>query len=238
MIAIIGAMQEEVDALKSLMEVIKEEKTLEFNFYIGTIGQNEVILMQSGIGKVNAALSTTLLLKSYSIEFIINIGSAGGLKQTQKQGDLMISTSVIHHDVEATGFGYQIGQIPGMPLDYPSNELLLKQTTKIIEELKFKSQIGLIVSGDQFIAKKEQFENIINNFPEALCVDMEAASIAQVAYQFKIPYIIIRSLSDVYNSGNQHLQFNEYIKLASRNSALLCSKLVNSLIFGGYEVEI
>ena len=115
MIGIIGAMEEEVAAILELMQVSQTQVNQGYTFYEGTMNEKPVVLVQGGIGKVNAAVSTTLLLSQYDIHFVINIGSAGGLKLNQNVGDVVVSTGVLHHDVDITAFGRTLGEVPGMP---------------------------------------------------------------------------------------------------------------------------
>jgi len=229
MIGIIGAMQEEVDALLKYMQIVKTVNQVSYTFYVGHINDIEVVVVKGGIGKVNASISTTVLLKSFTISKIINIGSAGGLKEYQRQGDIIISNNVVHHDVDNRGFSYGIGQVPGMPLYYQADEKMMNTAEKIAEENTLRFETGLIASGDSFIYRKDQVEQITTNFDEALCTDMEASSIAQVCFVFTIPFIIIRALSDVFEQGESNLQFKEFIKLASERSAALCVNVIKVL---------
>lgn len=226
MIGIIGAMEEEVESIKEHMVIKKEKQIVDGKFYIGTMKDKEVVLLQGGIGKVNAAICTTLLLTNFDISYIINIGSAGGLQENQEVGDVVISTGVLHHDVDVTAFGREIGQVPGYPTIYEADTKLLASCQSVLHTLQIRSHQGLVVSGDQFIAKEEQVLKIKNAFPRALCSEMEAAAIAQTCYKFNMSFIIMRSLSDVYGKGESAMQFDEYLKIASKNSALICQSLL------------
>ncbi len=229
MIGIIGAMEEEVNALKKLMRIDHVDIKQNYQYNVGKMADKDIVLVQGGIGKVNATISATLLFLNYDIDFVINIGSAGGLKLDQNVGDIVISTKVVHHDVDVTGFGREIGQIPGLPTFYEADNELLNKVLNILKNNHIPSYTGLITSGDQFICKEEQVANIKNNFPDAMCCEMEAASIAQVCYVFQKRFIITRSLSDVSNKGDSSIQFDEYLKKASENSALMCLELVKSI---------
>ena len=226
MIGIIGAMEEEVAALKELITINKENKILDYTFLIGNVDDKEVVLLQGGIGKVNAAVCTTLLLTNYDIDYVITIGSAGGLKQTQEVGDVVISSGVAFHDFDCTAFGRKMGEIPGMPVIFEADKDLIKKAQNILHKNNIKDSIGLIVSGDQFISKLEQTTNITKYFPEALCGEMEAAAVGQVCYKFNTKFIITRSLSDVFGKGNSSIQFDEYLKKASKASAKMCIELI------------
>ncbi len=229
MIGIIGAMEEEVAEIKKLMDIQDEIKHLDFVFYKGFMKNKEIILLQGGIGKVNAAIATTLLLSNYDIDYVINIGSAGGLHLDQNVGDVVISSSVVHHDVDVTAFGRKTGEVPGLPQYFNADKRLLDEIHHILDSFDIKSHIGIIASGDQFISTKQQVTNIKNNFPDAICAEMEAASIAQVCYVFHKRFIITRSLSDVFDKGDSGVQFDEYLKKASYTSAKMCYELVTKL---------
>lgn len=229
MIAIIGAMEEEVAEILKYIDLEEKSEYNGYLFYQGKMNNHDVVLMQSGIGKVNASISTTILFNHFDIDIVLNVGSAGGLKLNQEVGDIVISKYVAHHDVDVTVFGREIGEVPGMPRYFEADPQLLSLTKSIIEKNNYRSHTGLIVSGDQFISKKEQVETILNHFNEAMCSEMEAASIAQVSHVFNKRFIILRSLSDVFNKGDSSIQFDEYLKKASQASAKICYDLVSNL---------
>ncbi|TDM04410.1 5'-methylthioadenosine/adenosylhomocysteine nucleosidase [Macrococcus carouselicus] len=225
MLGIIGAMQEEVEILKNDIEGLEIKKHAHVEVYAGKLYGYDVVLMQSGIGKVNAALTTALLIEHYQPEAIINTGSAGGLGHGLQVGDIVVSRDVLHHDVDATEFGYELGQVPGMPKTYAADSALMTLTEKAISTNNLTARIGLIVSGDSFIGSQEKKEKIIANFPEVLAVEMEAAAVAQVCYQCGTPFIITRAVSDLAN-GEAGMTFEEFLKVACVSS----SKIVKSLI--------
>lgn len=229
MIGIIGAMEQEVKALLDLMENVSTETRLNYVFHIGTIAKKDCVLVQGGIGKVNAAVSATLLLEYYNIENLINIGSAGGLLIEEEVGDVVISTEVAYHDFDCTPFNYNFGQVPQMPATFSANDRLIGLVEKVLGENQMRHHQGLIVSGDQFIAREEQVSFIKSNFPEALCADMEATAIAQVCFTYKVPFIITRSLSDIFGKGNNEVSFDKYLEKASSASAKMCYKLIELL---------
>lgn len=225
MIGIIGAMQEEVEILKNDIEQMEAVKIAHVEAYIGRLYGQDVVLMQSGIGKVNAALTACVLIEHYHPDYIINTGSAGGLGVGLQIGDIVVSDAVLHHDVNATAFGYDIGQVPGMPKSYIADESLMTLTKQAILENNLVAHCGLIVSGDSFIAGEDQKRQIIAHFPESLAVEMEAAAIGQVCYQYNVPFIITRAISDLA-SGEASMTFDEFLKVACVSS----SKIVKSLI--------
>ncbi len=229
MIAIIGAMQEEVNEVLKLIHVNSNEEICGYTFTKGTYEGKEIVVLKSGIGKVNAAVSTTLLLDHYAIDYVINVGTAGGLHIEQNPFDVVISTGVAHHDVDVRVFDYKYGQVPGMPYIYECDVRLINEVKRIVGNLNLTYQLGLIVSGDQFISTDKQVSNIKEYFSDALCAEMEAGAIAQVCYQFKKPFIITRSLSDVFGKGDNSIQFDQYLEKASKSSATMCLELVKSL---------
>ena len=210
MIGIIGAMEEEVKALLDKTEDIHENKILDCVFYEGKIDNKQVVILQGGIGKVNSAICVTLLLTNYDIEYVINIGSAGGLKDYQNVGDVVISSHVSYHDVDLTAFGRPMGELPELPVFIPADENLVNKAKDILHKMNIHENVGLIVSGDQFIAQEGQVSKIKKDFPNALCSEMEASAVGHTCYKFGVPFIITRSLSDVYGHGESSMQFDEF----------------------------
>ena len=172
----------------------------------------EVVLLRSGIGKVNAAMSTTILLDKYTPDFVINTGSAGGTDESLNVGDIVISTEVRHHDVDVTAFDYEYGQVPQLPPAFLADEGLIKIAEEGAKELQDVQVVqGLIASGDTFVNELHVVENIRGKFTVVKAVEMEAAAIAQVCYQFGVPFVIIRSLSDIAGKES-NITFDQYLK--------------------------
>ena len=228
MIGIIGAMEEEVTILKRKLNDMNEINIAHVKFYVGKLNHKEVVLTQSGIGKVNASISTTLLIEKFNPEVVINTGSAGALDQTLSIGDILVSNHVLYHDANATAFGYEYGQIPQMPKTYTTDPTLLKKTMHVLEQQQLNGKVGMIVSGDSFIGSSEQRQKIKQQFSEAMAVEMEATAIAQTCYQFKVPFIVIRAVSDLAN-GKADISFEEFLDKAALSSSETVSLLVESL---------
>ncbi|MEQ6099974.1 5'-methylthioadenosine/S-adenosylhomocysteine nucleosidase [Staphylococcus saccharolyticus] len=228
MIGITGAMEEEVTILKDKIVDLSEINVAHVKFYSGTLNNKEVVLTQSGIGKVNAAISTTLLIEKFSPNVIINTGSAGALDETLSVGDVLVSNAVTYHDANATAFGYELGQIPQMPKVYKSSSKLLDKTMQILELQDLNGKVGLIVSGDSFIGTTKQRQTIKSQFPEAMAVEMEATAIAQTCYQFKVPFIVTRAVSDLAN-GEAEMSFEEFLGNAAVSSSQTVEWLVKSI---------
>jgi adenosylhomocysteine nucleosidase len=225
MIAIIGAMDEEVAAIKKEINQLKENVIANIRFFEGTIHQKAVVLLQSGIGKVNASVSTTILFEHYPIEYVINIGTAGGIKQDCEVLDLVISTQVAYHDVNVTAFNYEWGQVPQLPLYFKSDSSLIDKAIPLLENDGVSYHLGLIVSGDQFIQNETQTHAIKAHFNEAVAVEMEAAAIAHVCHLYQKPFIIMRSLSDIAGKAS-NVSFDEYLEQASIQSSRLVKQLI------------
>ncbi|GEL77507.1 5'-methylthioadenosine/adenosylhomocysteine nucleosidase [Tenuibacillus multivorans] len=224
---IIGAMEEEIQWLLSKMDVQQEYNIANRKFYEGKIADQEVVLLQSGIGKVNAALTTAILHETFKPDFVINTGSAGGTDPNLNVGDIVVGYKIVHHDADATAFGYEYGQIPQMPKHFQSNDDLIKVSKKAIQQVDDSIQVveGMIGTGDSFMSDHKRVSNVLERIPEVKALEMEAAAIAQVSYQYDTPFIIIRSLSDIAGRDSD-VSFEQYLEKAAKNSANL---IVNML---------
>lgn len=227
-IGIIGAMEQEVELLKNQLERCEKWEEAGAVFYEGEIGEHEVIVVQSGIGKVLAALTTTLLISHYEVEVVVNTGSAGGIGAGLKIGDLVIADKVAYHDVDVTAFNYEYGQMAGMPLYYECADDLVAIAQKVAEKVDYRVHTGTIVSGDTFVHHPSQVSKIKEHFPEALANEMESTAIGQVAYQFQVPFVIIRVLSDTADEQASQ-DFDAFIKEAGKKSAQFVVELVQSI---------
>jgi len=228
-IAIIGAMEEEVTYLRDKIDGRTQETVAGCEFTFGRMHCADVILLRSGIGKVNAAMSTTILLEKYKPDYIINTGSAGGFNPSLNVGDVVISTEVRHHDVDVTAFGYEYGQVPQLPAAFLADEKLITAAEEAAKELdNFQVVKGLIATGDSFMEDQERVNYIRTKFDNLQAVEMEAAAVAQVAHQFGIPFVIIRSLSDIAGKQSE-ISFDQFIDQAARHSSALVMKMILAL---------
>lgn len=229
-IGIIGAMDEEVQQLKEQLDPCQETRMAGSSFYQGTFAGQEIILLQSGIGKVNAALGTTILLNDFQPDVVINTGSAGGFNKELDVGDIVISTEVRYHDVDATGFGYEYGQVPKMPAAYKADEQLMKLAEYTAEKATNAHHIaqGLIATGDSFMSDPERAQFVTSKFPDLQAADMEAGAIAQVCHRFETPFVVIRALSDTAD-GEAPASFQEFLQTAATNSAALILTMIKEL---------
>ncbi|MCH1627393.1 5'-methylthioadenosine/S-adenosylhomocysteine nucleosidase [Fredinandcohnia quinoae] len=228
-VAIIGAMDEEVTILREMIENKEEITIAGCEFYSGTLNTQEVILLKSGIGKVNAAMSTAILLQQFNPDYVINTGSAGGYLESLNVGDIVISTEVRHHDVDVTIFDYEYGQVPGMPAAFTSNERLIELAEKSAKEISDMQIVkGLIVTGDSFMNDPDRVEFVRGKFKDLNAVEMEAAAIAQVCHQFETPFVVIRALSDIAGKES-NISFDQFLETAAVNSSKLVVKLVEEI---------
>ena len=227
-IAIIGAMEEEVALLRDAMEVEEVRTIAHVEFTKGKLNHREVVLLKSGIGKVNVAIATTLLFEHYNIDYVINTGSAGGLHEEANIGDVVISTGTLYHDVDVTGFNYAYGQVPGMPAIYESNVSLVKKVESILDKIGKNYWLGTIGTGDSFINRLDQMELIKKNCPSVIAIEMEAAAVAQVCHHYEKPFIIVRALSDIAGKES-HSSFNEFLTVAAKESSEMVSELVSMI---------
>ena len=198
MIGIIGAMEEEVAALKSEMADAKVTEFASMTFYKGTLCGKDTVVVRSGIGKVNAAICAQILVDKFGVDTLINTGIAGSLKAEINIGDIVVSTDAIQHDMDATGFGYEPGVIPRMPVScFEADKRLVKAAEDACKEAVPEVGVfaGRIVSGDQFISDRQVKNRITAQFG-GMCTEMEGAAIAQAAYLNSIPFVIIRAISD------------------------------------------
>lgn len=198
MIGIIGAMDEEVEQIVSAMNVERVEEKAGMKFCCGTLSGKDTVIVRSGIGKVNAAVCTQILCDDFNVTAVINTGIAGSLDAAIDIGDIVLSSDVLHHDMDATGFGYPLGQIPRMDtLSFKADAELIKTAEECCraELPNVGVHVGRVVSGDQFISDKAVKERIISNFG-GMCTEMEGAAIAQTAYVNEVPFLIVRAISD------------------------------------------
>ncbi|API89163.1 5'-methylthioadenosine/S-adenosylhomocysteine nucleosidase [Marinilactibacillus sp. 15R] len=227
-IGIIAAMEQEVNILVDKLKDKTVSTVANQTFYNGIIDKAEVVLVQSGIGKVNAAIATTLLIEKYNAEVVINTGSAGGIGKELKIGDLVVSTELSYNDADARIFGYDFGQIPQMPSRYKADSDLIDNVSKAADKMNWLINKGLIVTGDSFIANSDKISDIKGNFPEALVTEMEGAAVAQTCYQFGVPVVVVRALSDT-SDEKASVSFEEFIEQAGKKSAEMVLNFLKDL---------
>ncbi len=228
-IGIIGAMEQEVSILKQALCGCIEEKRGGCTFYHGQIEGIDIVLLQSGIGKVAAAVGTTILLSQFTPDIIINTGSAGGFDKNLNLGDIVVSTEVRHHDADVTAFGYEMGQMAGQPAAFKADEELIKIAEQAIAMKQEQNSVrGLICTGDAFVCSDEKKAYIRQYFPSVIAVEMEAAAIAQTCYQFGVPFVVVRAISDVADKASP-MSFDEFLPLAAQSSSEMVFNMIERL---------
>jgi adenosylhomocysteine nucleosidase len=231
---IIGAMEPEVAILKDQLENCIVTEYASFTFYEGTLAGSDVVIVQSGIGKVAAALATAFLINKYSPDYIVNTGSAGGFDPSLKVGDIVISNEVRYHDVDVTAFGYEIGQLPSNPPAYIPHNTLIEAAQAGVYELNQNSDediqtlLGLITTGDIFMTADADIAKARKNFPTMAAVEMEGAAIAHTCHQLNTPFVIIRSMSDIAGKESP-ASFEAYLETASVNSSQLVLNMLHAM---------
>jgi len=228
-IAVIGAMEEEVELLRAAISNPKTTVIANSEYTEGTYEGKDLVLLKSGIGKVNAGMSTTILLHEFKPDVVINTGSAGGYDENLEVGAIVISDEVRHHDVDATIFGYEIGQVPQMPAAFKSDAKLMAAAEAAVNKIgEHQAATGLITTGDSFMNDPVRVENVRKQFPTMKAVEMEAAAVAQVCHQFNTPFVVIRALSDI--AGKQSdVSFEEFLPVAAKHSTQIVLETIKSL---------
>ncbi|UQS82716.1 5'-methylthioadenosine/adenosylhomocysteine nucleosidase [Bombilactobacillus folatiphilus] len=216
-IGVIVPMEEELGLLTNSLNNVSCEQIAGIKLWLGCYKNHQVVVAQCGIGKVQAAMVTTLLCSNYQIDILINTGSAGGIGEGLNVGDVVVSKQVAYHDVDVTASDYPKGQLPQQPLYFKADDRLVEQIVDAGHTVGQDSKVGLIVSGDQFIGSQQQKQQILADFPDALTVEMEGAAVGQVATQFSIPFVIIRSMSDV-GDDQASVSFDEFVRDAGERS--------------------
>ncbi len=218
-IGIIAAMTEEVAAIEKLMEDIKINNIYELTFIEGKIHNKNIVLVQCGVGKVNAARTTQILIDNYKLDYIINVGTAGGLKEDIEIGDVVIADKLVQHDFDITAGGHEKGYISHLGKYFYSNKDLINKTENVMESLdeNFNTFIGTIATGDIFVQDVDVKNKIKEEF-EPACTEMEGAAIAQVCTLDNMPFVVIRAISDKPN-GNNGIDFETYLEMACERYA-------------------
>ncbi len=223
-IAVIGAMECEIDAIKKEMSDLKEENYADLKIFTGTINGKIIVLSQSGVGKVNAALNTQYIIDTYKPDIIVNTGVAGGIADGLDVGDIVIGTYLVQHDFDVTALGYAKGYMctgveKNKPTKYYCNEQLIKRFQTSLEQniSVQKIHLGIIASGDKFVSGKE-IKKEINEYFGAIAVEMEGCAIAQVATRNNVPFVVTRAISDLADGKTAEYQ-NEFERKMSELSA-------------------
>ena len=227
MIGIIFAMKEELDEFLKLVNNIEEKKIFDLTFYECSLENKKLVLVESGVGKVNAARTTQVLIDKMNVDFIFNIGVAGSVSSDVNVLDIVIGTRQVQHDFDITAFDHEKGYIPNVGVYISSNDSLLDLARSIKVDANIHE--GVIASGDIFVTNPEMSRKIFTKF-NALAVEMEGASIAQVCYLCNIPYLVIRSISDSPNvNDNNKLTYEEFLEKSSKIVSEYLEKIIKSI---------
>lgn len=228
-IGIIGAMQEEIDTLIKMLENVEIKSISHLKFYIGTYNNIQVMVVRCGVGKVNAAMCTQILIDNFDPDFVINIGVAGAVSDEVNIGDIVLSTYLVEHDFDCTAFGYEKGVIPRLESSkFFADDQLLKlaeQSKNILSDINFFN--GVIVSGDVFVSSRTMKDDLYIRYG-AMCTEMEGASIAHVCYLNLKPFLVIRSVSDKAD-GNAPVNFNEFVLKSAENSKIFIQEMIKNM---------
>ena len=216
-IAILGAMREEIEPLLPKVENLKKEEYANNIFYTGTLSGKEIGLAYSKIGKVNAALTATLLIEKYGCKKLLFSGVAGGINESLKIGDLIVADKLVQHDVDITVFGHAWGFIPESGDFVESDKELNEIASKVAEKLGIKLIRGTIATGDQFIASEEKKEWIKNTY-KADALEMEGASVGYVCKCLGVPFFVLRAISDTADM-DAGFSFEEFLVSSAKVSA-------------------
>lgn len=224
---IITAMKEEMQEIEKIMREIEKQKIYELTFIKGKINQNDVVLVEAGVGKVNAARTTQILIDNFKVDIVINVGSAGSANDELEIGDIVIGEKIVQHDFDITAFGHPKGFIGNVGQFLESDKKLINEFEKIAlnqKENEFNIKIGTVASGDIFCTDIRMKNKIREKF-NADAIEMEGAAIAQVCKLDKVPFIIIRSISDKPN-GNNNVTFDKFLEKASKRCAQILKKVI------------
>ncbi len=225
MIGIVAAMDVEVQAIMDLCEITQEKAIGHVVFHYGKLASKDVVICKSGVGKVGAAMVTTILCLHHSLDALINIGTAGGLKDCQQVLDIVISKDALQADFDTSA----LDGPEGLGLRFHADEKLVKTAQEAAKENHVRYHVGTIASQDLFMSRKDDFDKLMKNFPDSICSEMEAGALAQVATSFQVPFVILRSLSDVALHHDNSMEFSTYVKYASKQSSLMVRSFVEKL---------
>ncbi|HGD1023278.1 TPA: 5'-methylthioadenosine/adenosylhomocysteine nucleosidase [Streptococcus agalactiae] len=227
-IGIIAAMEEELKLLVENLEDKSQETVLSNVYYSGRYGEHELVLVQSGVGKVMSAMSVAILVESFKVDAIINTGSAGAVATGLNVGDVVVADTLVYHDVDLTAFGYDYGQMSMQPLYFHSDKTFVSTFEAVLSKEEMISKVGLIATGDSFIAGQEKIDVIKGHFPHVLAVEMEGAAIAQAAQATGKPFVVVRAMSDTA-AHDANITFDEFIIEAGKRSAQVLMAFLKAL---------
>ena len=227
-LGIIGAMELEVETLQKQLQDAKTTQKAGSTFYEGILEGMPVVIVQCGIGTVNAALCVQVLCDCFGVTSVVNTGIAGSLCADLDIGDLVISRDAMYHDFDCCAFGYPVGKVPGMPVTFEADPALMELARAAAERVNpGHTKLGRVASGDQFVCEKAKKEHIIA-VTQALCTEMEGAAIAHAAYRNEIPFVIIRAISDKADDSAE-MDYPTFEAIAANRCAAVTAAMAKKL---------
>jgi len=229
-IGIIGAMEIEVTLLKSKMEIISTKNIAGMDFFVGKMNSKNIILVRCGVGKVNSAICTQILIDMYGVDCVINTGIAGAIHEDLRVGDVVISKDLTYHDFDVSAFDTErIGGIPGVSAFVEADDNMINAAVEAAKEAipEVKTVVGRIVTGDQFIADKNRKDIIVKHF-KPYCVEMEGASIAHACHLNEIPFVVIRAMSDSAD-GSADETYEKYADIMANRAGAMVEAMISKL---------
>lgn len=227
-LGIIGAMEQEVESLLQQLQDVTTTQKAGSTFYEGILEGMPVVIVQCGIGTVNAALCVQMLCDCFGVTAVVNTGIAGSLCADLDIGDLVISQDAMYHDFDCCAFGYPVGKVPGMPVSFEADPDLIELARVSAEQVNpGHTKLGRVASGDQFVCEKAKKEHIIA-VTQALCTEMECAAIAHAAYRNEIPFVIIRAISDKADDSAE-MDYPTFEAIAAHRCAAVTAAMAKKL---------
>ncbi len=229
-IGIVGAMDSEISLLKSNMELISAKQIIGVDFYMGKMSGKNIVLVRSRVGKVNAAICTQVMIDLYGVDYVINTGVAGAISKDLDVGDIVISSDLVHHDFDTTAIGEPIGVNTSISESFfKADEELIRIAKEACNEVIKDNNIfvGRIGTGDQFVSNPDTKQRIWDNF-NVYCTEMEGAAIAQTCYLNKIPFVVIRAISDKADE-DANISFETFVKMAAENSSNVVEQMLKAI---------
>ncbi|MCD8214671.1 MAG: 5'-methylthioadenosine/adenosylhomocysteine nucleosidase [Clostridiales bacterium] len=227
-IGIIGAMDLEIQKIKGLLNVITTKNAAGMDFTLGMLEGRSIVIAMCGVGKVNAAVCTQIMIDLFAVDCIINVGVAGGLSPGLEMGDIVISSDAMQHDMNVEGLGYARGVIPDMETSlFKAAPELIETAEDALISCGLKGVIGRVAAGDVFVCDKSLKDYIINSF-DAACCEMEGGAIAQTCYLNKVPFVIIRAISDSADDSGS-MDYPAFKRMAAENSGKIVHYMIKNI---------
>lgn len=228
-LGIIGAMDVEVATLREKMTDLTIFTLAGMEFYDGKLCEMPAVVVQCGVGKVNAAMCAQILCACFHVTHLVNTGIAGSLCNELDIADILVSSDAMYHDFDCVHFGYEMGKVPGMDtVAFPADEMLVKYAYDAAQQVNpGHARIGRVASGDQFVADKEEKSRIVS-VTSALCTEMEGAAIAQTAYRNGVPFVILRAISDKADDSAE-MDYPTFERISAHRCAEITEKLAEKL---------